>query len=86
MKTMTVRGLEPDLMNRLKETARNQGKSVNYLVVEILKKHLGLEKVKQFTAVHRDMDHLFGRWSEQEFEAIQAKIDAESQVDEELWQ
>ena len=86
MKTMTVRGLEPDLVDRLKAAARDQGKSVNFLVVDILKKHVGLEKEKQFTAVHCDMDHLFGRWSKAEFKAIQDKIDAESQIDAELWQ
>ena len=85
MKNMTLRGLDPRLADELQQAAKQEGKSVNQFVLETLKKRLGLEKEKRFTAVHHDMDHLFGRWSEQEFEEIQTKIDMESQIDEELW-
>ena len=78
---MTIRGIEADLMVKLQEAARHQGKSVNRLIVDILKEHIGVERGKQFTAVHRDMDHLFGRWSQEEFRTIQGKIDMENQVD-----
>jgi hypothetical protein len=69
----------------LQRAAKEEGKSINQFVLDTLKKQLGLEKEKRFTAVHHDMDHLFGRWSEREFKQIQTKIDAESQIDEELW-
>ena len=64
---------------------QNNPRLVSLRGLETLRKHLGLDKEKRFTAVHHDMDHLFGRWSEAEFAAIQKKIDAESQVDAELW-
>lgn len=32
------------------------------------------------------MDHLFGIWSEDEFRAVQGKIDSERKIDKELWQ
>jgi len=35
--------------------------------------------------VHDDLDHLFGRWDEEAFQRIQGRIDAERQVDDELW-
>lgn len=70
MKTMTVRGLESSLAGKLKQAAKKEGKSVNQFVIESLKKLLGEEKEKRFTVVHRDMDHLFGRWSQEEFDAI----------------
>ena len=85
MKNMTLRGLDLELAERLQQAAKQEGKSVNQFVLETLKKRLGLEKEKRFTAVHHDMDHLFGRWSEQEFEEIQSKIDTERKIDEELW-
>jgi hypothetical protein len=85
MKTITVRGLEPALAGKLKEAAKKEGKSVNQFVIEALKKLLGEEKEKRFTVVHHDMDHLFGRWSQEEFDAIQGKIDSERRIDEELW-
>lgn len=84
-KNMTLRGLDPQLAEKLQEAAQQASKSVNQFVLDALRKHLGLDKEKRFTVVHHDMDHLFGRWSEAEFAAIQKKIDAESQVDAELW-
>ena len=85
MKNMTLRGLDLQLADKLKQAAKQEGKSVNQFVLETLKTRLGLEKEKRFTAVHHDMDHLFGKWSTQEFEAIQGKIEAERTIDEELW-
>jgi plasmid stability protein len=86
MKSMTIRGIEPELANKLKEIAKQQGKSVNQIVIEILRKFCGLEKGKRFTQVHHDLDHLFGRWTQEEFERIQGKIDRERKIDPELWQ
>jgi ribosomal protein S24E len=86
MKTMTLRGIEPSLADKLKDVAKQEGKSVNQVVIDSLKKYYGLEKEKKFTKIHHDMDHLFGRWSQVEFETIQGKIEAERKVDPELWE
>ena len=85
MKNMTLRGLDLQLADKLRQAAKQEGKSVNQFVLEILRKRLGLEKEKRFSDVHHDMDHLFGKWSAPEFEEIQGKIDAERTIDEELW-
>ena len=86
MKTMTLRGIEPSLADKLKDVAKQEGKSVNQVVLDSLKKYYGLEKEKKFTKIHHDMDHLFGRWSQAEFETIQGRIDAERKIDPELWE
>ena len=85
MQTITVRGLDPALANKLKQAAKKEGKSVNQFVLDTIKKYLGEEKEKRFTVVHHDMDHLFGKWSQKEFECIQRKIDSERKIDKELW-
>ena len=85
MKTITVRRLEPSLAKKLKQVANKEGKSVNQLVIETIKQYLGMKKEKRFTVVYHDMDHIFGRWSEEEFEQIQGKIDSERKVEKELW-
>ena len=51
-----------------------------------LRKQFGLDKARRFTEVHHDLDHLFGRWDEDEFTQIQQKIDSERRIDSELWQ
>lgn len=86
MKTITLRGLDEVLARKLKQEAEQQGKSLNQLILDTLKERLGLGKLKRFSAVHHDMDHLFGRWSEKEFLQIQGKIDSERKTDKELWQ
>jgi predicted HicB family RNase H-like nuclease len=39
MKTMTIRGLEPPLIDKLKENAKKQDKSLNQFVIDTLKQH-----------------------------------------------
>jgi len=85
MKSMTIRGLNDSLAEKLKQTAKQEGKSVNQLVIETLRKKFNMEKEKKFTKIHHDLDHLFGKWSQEEFEFIQDKIDSIRQIDEELW-
>jgi ribosomal protein S24E len=86
MKTMTVRGIDPIIAEKLRRAAKAQGKSVNQIVVETIQKSFGLDKQKKFTQTYDDLDHLFGKWSQEEFDQIQGKIDAERTIDEELWQ
>jgi plasmid stability protein len=85
MKAVTIRGVEPEVANKLKLTAAEQGKSINQLALEIVKEGLGLNKERKFSREYNDLDHLFGSWSEDEFRQIHKKIDQERQVDQELW-
>ncbi len=86
MKTMTLTGLEPALIKKMKANAKNQDKSLNQFVIDTLKQHMDMKTEKKFTAVYHDLDHLFGRWSDKEFEKIQGKIDSERKIDKELWE
>jgi len=83
LKTMTIRGLEPILIDKMKESAKQQNQSLNQFVVETLMLHMGMKK--KFTAEYHDLDHLFGIWSEKDFKRIQGKIDSERKIDKELW-
>jgi len=85
MKSMSVRGLDPELEEKLKQVAREKGKSVNQVVIEAMKKQFGLVKERKFTKIYHDLDHLFGRWSQEEFDHIQEKIESGRKIDEELW-
>ncbi|MGA1825127.1 MAG: FitA-like ribbon-helix-helix domain-containing protein [bacterium] len=85
MKSITIRGIDPELDKKLKQTAAERSKSVNQLLLEILRKDLGLQKKKKFTKIYKDLDHLFGKWKEEEFQDIQNKIGLERKIDKELW-
>ena len=86
LKSMTLRGLDSQLVAKLKEVGEREGKSVNQTALDALRKQFGLDKSRRFTEVHHDLDHLFGRWDEDEFMQIQQKIDSEQLIDSELWQ
>jgi len=85
MKSVTIRGVEPEVAEKLKRMAAEQGKSINQLVIEFIKKNLGLLKEKEHTRKYSDLDGLFGKWTEDEFLTIQGKISQERQIDAELW-
>ena len=85
MSSLSIRGIDQDLAAILKQQAQATGKSVNQLVLDVLQEHVGLHKKKRFTQEYHDLDFLFGQWTESDFTKIQGKIDAESQIDDELW-
>ena len=74
MKTITVRGIDSVLSEKMKQAARQEGKSVNQVAIDTMKQHFGMMKEKKFTVVYHDLDHIFGRWSQGEFDKIQGKI------------
>lgn len=86
MKTMTIRGVEPKLAEKLKQTAQEKGKSVNQLVIDLIQEHLGMKKQKLYSREHDDLDGLFGRWSETEFNTIENNINKERRIDPEIWE
>lgn len=86
MKTITIRRIDDQLAELLKEKALKEQKSVNQLLLDTIKDSFGLSSTRRFTAEFHDLDHLFGQWSQEEFEIIQGKISRERQIDQELWQ
>ena len=86
MKAFTIRGVEPEIADKLKTIAQQEGKSINQVVLDFIKKNLGLEKEQAHTRQYHDLDSLFGSWSREEFERIQSQISQSRQIDPELWQ
>jgi HicB family len=75
MKSVTLRGVDPELAEQLKVAAKEQGKSINQLAIDLLKDCVGLTKRKHFLHTYSDLDHLFGRWSDEDFTTITNSID-----------
>jgi hypothetical protein len=85
MKAITIRGIDPSASEKLKMVAKNEGKSVNRFILELIDQNIGIQKKKKITKNHKDLDHLFGKWSEDEFNKIQGVIDDQRKIDPELW-
>ncbi|ACN15080.1 hypothetical protein HRM2_19790 [Desulforapulum autotrophicum HRM2] len=85
MKAITVRGIAPNVAIKLKEIASKENKSLNQLMLDLIQIRVGIKKEKKFTRTYDDLDFLFGKWSDKEFDMVQTKIDDERIIDPELW-
>jgi ribosomal protein S24E len=59
---------------------KDEKKRVNQLVLDILNQNIGMQKGKKYTKIYDDLDHLFGIWTDAEFDKIQAIIDAQRKM------
>ncbi len=84
-KAITIRGIDEELSSKLKEIARKEKKSVNQLVLDAIMQKVGITKDKKYTRRYDDLDHLFGKWTEEEFSEIQEAINSQRKIDVELW-
>jgi len=86
MKAITIRGIDSSISSKLKQVAKNEKKSVNRLVLDMIKQNIGMQKKKKYTITYDDLDHLFGIWTDAEFNKIQSIIDGQRKIDRELWE
>ena len=80
MPPISVRGLDETQLDHLKEQARQQGISLNRLVLRRLTGESSAPHNQ-----HHDLDDLAGTWSEEESNAFSAAIAPLEQIDQELW-
>ena len=76
----TIRGIPGKINSKIRKKAKEEGKSLNKVVIEALSRGLGLtEEPHQYN----DLDDLVGTWVEDpEFDAA---IKAMDQIDPDLW-
>ena len=85
MKAITIRGIDSSISSKLKQVAASEKKSVNQLVLDMIKQNIGMQKRRKYTKKYNDLDHLFGKWTDVEFEKIQGIINSQRKIDLELW-
>jgi len=85
MKTITVRGIDDSLGQALDRAAEQEAKSINQLVLDILKVHFGQNKAPHFTRRHHDLDDLFGSWGEADYQQVVESVAAQRQIDPDIW-
>ncbi|MGH2712158.1 MAG: FitA-like ribbon-helix-helix domain-containing protein [Actinomycetota bacterium] len=77
-KTLTIRGVTPELAERLEALARERGRSVNAAVLEILREVLG-------TNERAERLRRYATWSEEDIEEFEETLAQQRQVDDHLW-
>ena len=83
MRSISVHGIEEDVLKAIEERAKNEGRSVNKIVKELIAKGLGFDdKPPDNRAMFEDLS---GVWTEaQEREFLDSVADLET-TDEEDW-
>ena len=85
MATMTIRGIDDEVAVLLKERAKNEGISINGLILKMVKESLGIEKKKRMK-IYLDIDHpLAGTWSEKDLKEFQKNVEDMEKIDKEIW-
>ena len=85
MRNISLKGVDDELTFRLQQVAKDEGKSVNQVILDTLRQYFGLDKANRHTRVYNDLDALFGNWSPELFARVQARIDDLRPIDPELW-
>ncbi len=83
MNAITVRNLPPAVVKAVKEKARKERLSLNRAIVALLEEATGSRPGKR--VLHHELDHLAGRWSDEEYREFMEALRQQRQVDPEMW-
>lgn len=83
---LTVRGLDDDIAERLREHARQTGASMSQAALDLLRRGAGLtDKPVAAPRIGHSLDPWFGTWDAAESEAVSLAIADFAHPDPELW-
>ena len=81
MKAITIRGIEDELYEIIKEKSKRKGMSLNKYVLESLKEATGVSKKVEYD----DLDEFIGSWSEENYKELRDSAKLFSSIDGDLW-
>jgi len=85
MRNLSLRGLDDETAKQLKGEARRRGLSVNALVIQLIRRGVGLAKPESRKPIHHDLDALAGTWNKQETTRFLKTVADFGAIDEGLW-
>ena len=86
MNQLTVRGFDDELAERIQRLAKREGTSLNQAALKLLRKGAGLaDPAQKADTVGSSLDHLIGRWSDDEAAELDAALEEFETIDESAW-
>lgn len=86
MNPLTIRGFDKDIEREIREVAAKEKVSLNKAVHRILQRGLGsTDRHGRRKTIGSTLDHLAGRWSEDEALAMDEIEKGFEQIDPDLW-
>ncbi len=83
MKSITLHRIDDELESRLDELAKKNGLSLNQLIKNLLREHLGLDA--PLTNHRDDFEEFCGQWTDAEAREFEEAVATFSKIDEEVW-
>lgn len=84
MTQITLRISDPEMEQALRRKAKETGKSLNKVVLELLRGGIGLKRDKK-KAPGASLAEFAGKWTEQDVREFEEAIRSCEQIDEEMW-
>ena len=84
MTQITIRGLDPAIEREIRRIAKNSGKSLNRVILDMVYHSAGLKEQKRKPAAH-SLKKLAGGWSEKDASEFAESIKSCEQIDKDMW-
>jgi len=84
MSQITIRGIDPAIESKIRRLAKQSGKSLNRVILDMVYDYTGVKKPNKKPAAN-SLRKLAGGWSEQEAAEFLESIKSCEQIDEEMW-
>ena len=81
MKTITLRDIPDAIAKSIQRQAEITGASLNKTVIDKLSTAINSPRCRE----HHDLDHLIGRWTDEEAKEMTEALDAHRVIDAEMW-
>jgi hypothetical protein len=81
MKTITLRDIPDAIAKSIQRQAEITGASLNKTVIDMLSTAINSPRCRE----HHDLDHLIGRWTDDEAKEMAEALDAQRVIDAEMW-
>ncbi len=84
MAQITLRGMDPEIEQKIRRIARESGKSLNRVILDMIYQFAGFRKEDKKPPAH-SLRQLAGGWSESDASQPSQPIKPCKQIDEEMW-
>lgn len=81
---ITLRGIDPDLEREIRKKAKDEGKSLNKVILELIGGSAGRARRKKKPA-GSSLVEFAGGWSEKDIREFEKSVAIFEEIDEEMW-
>lgn len=85
-KEIIIKNIDQVILDRLKFEADRQGIDIKVVILQLIKKSLGLERISDKLTNYHDLDDLAGTWTNEEFNDFSLNTIGFNQIDKNLWE